>query len=139
MAVGPPAVRVVRPEEERDGGRYEEDGHGHDRERRCRNGNAGEHSACAERRDEGDDVPLHATCFARPSRSSASYTASMMMNVNPPPEFPQPPASAFARPTTFVSKNADVHAWQGTNVPPRIPARGVSPGGSAERRGGADR
>lgn len=39
---------------------------------------------------------------------------------------PQPPTSALAVPTQFLSKNAEVHAWHGTKVAPRIPMKNLN-------------
>lgn len=77
---------------------------------------------------QSNDRPLQATCRLIPSASKRSYNATMMRNVKPPPELPQPAARAFALPTTLVSKNTVVQAAHVTNVPPKIPVRRGSPG-----------
>ena len=65
----------------------------------------------------------HALWLGSPSPTSPLYTAGMTKYVIPPPRFPSPPASAFAVPTTFLSKKPVVHTWHGTKLPPRTPMK----------------
>jgi hypothetical protein len=69
-------------------------------------------------------VMRHASRGEWPQRwTSESYTAGMMKYVMPPPALPQPPESALAVPTTFLSNQPVHQTWHGTNAPPRMPMK----------------